>query len=246
MKPSNEQIREQWGIPDWRDTTAYVFTECSEPWRTNLYRWEFLRRRPDYREDWLRYLPQTVKTYRKGALADPWKVAAEFGSVNLHNFICTPEHPEYRVHMAGSVEKYRLAFLINPVFANLQVTFVSTSEPGVMEPGQVVKSPIRSIRWIVPKDCCAIAFNYRLPLKPQLERAEQNLQMLREFLQIRNTNRKRPNKYLDYLRALDAEANGATYEEICKVLSPGKKGTTLRARGEEIVKAAHNTQDALT
>ncbi len=39
----------RWGVPDWRDEGAYPDSE------TTMYewRWQFLRRRPDYREFWL-------------------------------------------------------------------------------------------------------------------------------------------------------------------------------------------------
>src|SRR4051794_6937886 len=39
----------RWGVPDWRDTAAYSRAENT---RLGRWRWEFLRRRQDYREDW--------------------------------------------------------------------------------------------------------------------------------------------------------------------------------------------------
>jgi hypothetical protein len=47
-----------WGVPDWRDEGAYP---KPDDLNSNDWRWEFTRRRPDYREAWLLY---AEKTYR--------------------------------------------------------------------------------------------------------------------------------------------------------------------------------------
>ena len=41
----------EWGIPDWRDPNAYGDTT---QWNKLNWRWEFIRRRDDYREDFLK------------------------------------------------------------------------------------------------------------------------------------------------------------------------------------------------
>ncbi len=46
-----EEYRRKWGIPDWRDAGAYP---NAENMGDRAWRWEFLRRREDYREDWKR------------------------------------------------------------------------------------------------------------------------------------------------------------------------------------------------
>ena len=41
---------DDWGVPDWRKVNAYPEPdELSKKW----WRWEFLRRLQEYREDWL-------------------------------------------------------------------------------------------------------------------------------------------------------------------------------------------------
>jgi hypothetical protein len=209
-KSSREQIRKQWGIPDWRDATAYKLVDCDEPWPTNLWRWQFLRRRPDYRKDWL------------------------------------ASAPHRGVYKAGDWAKYGLRIPLNPALTNIPVTFVSTFESGEMQPGGVYKQTIPTLHLTIPKDCCAIAFNYRLPLKPQLEWAEYNLRAIQEHLQIRNIERKRPDKYTDYLRALDAEAAGATYEQIWRTIRSNSKARNARQCGAGLVNTAHTLQDRIT
>ena len=39
----------EWGVPDWRDDKAYPkLDDISD----RLWRWEFIRRMPDYRDAW--------------------------------------------------------------------------------------------------------------------------------------------------------------------------------------------------
>ena len=45
-----------WGVPDWRDASAYEIDRSPRQWR-----WEFLRRRQDYREDWLMHYEPGVR-----------------------------------------------------------------------------------------------------------------------------------------------------------------------------------------
>ncbi len=48
----NEHLYWNWGVPDWRDESTYLATHklTDRQWR-----WEFMRRRPLYREDWVRW-----------------------------------------------------------------------------------------------------------------------------------------------------------------------------------------------
>lgn len=46
---SPEEYRQKWGVPNWRDASAYpVANDMAD----RAWRWEFLRRRTDYRTDW--------------------------------------------------------------------------------------------------------------------------------------------------------------------------------------------------
>jgi len=47
---SDSSHEDRWGCPDWRDRGAYTLTDESESWR---WKWEFLRRTPDYRDLWM-------------------------------------------------------------------------------------------------------------------------------------------------------------------------------------------------
>ena len=51
MSESHTTARQKWELPDWRDVTAYPRTQDLS---VNEWRWEFLRRRQDYRDDFFR------------------------------------------------------------------------------------------------------------------------------------------------------------------------------------------------
>ena len=53
----------RWGLPDWRETGAYPSSAGTSDAR---WRWEFLRRREDYRELWEKCLPETHRTLTFG------------------------------------------------------------------------------------------------------------------------------------------------------------------------------------
>jgi hypothetical protein len=67
-----------WGVPDWRDADAYPRKMTDRTWR-----WEFLRRRPDYRKAWNECAEKYGGVSRNGvcyALTDsPSKTRRRFG-----------------------------------------------------------------------------------------------------------------------------------------------------------------------
>ena len=83
-----------WGVPDWRDAAAYEVQRSPRQWR-----WEFLRRRQDYREDWLMH----YEPGRKEALAI-------FGNMPLPEGVTSWEEHfsrhAYRRDAIETIEKY--------------------------------------------------------------------------------------------------------------------------------------------
>ncbi len=51
-----------WGVPDWRNASAYP-TADTTPER--IWRWEFLRRREDYRNDWHACKHETYEYFKE-------------------------------------------------------------------------------------------------------------------------------------------------------------------------------------
>lgn len=52
-----------WNVPDWRSADAYPRSEKTADW---IWRWEFLRRREDYRLIWLDYQDNRTEWHAKG------------------------------------------------------------------------------------------------------------------------------------------------------------------------------------
>jgi len=64
MTAKTKKVPKNWNVPNWRDETQYP-----KPDEASLteWRWQFLRRSPEYRKDW--------ETYRKDKY--PYKIAIE-------------------------------------------------------------------------------------------------------------------------------------------------------------------------
>ncbi len=58
----NKALNWNWGVPDWRDERAYFATHNLT---IRQWRWEFMRRRPSYREDWVRWFWQKREDVEK-------------------------------------------------------------------------------------------------------------------------------------------------------------------------------------
>ena len=110
---------DQWGIPDWKDPSTYPDIEKTPK---TVWKWEFLRRREDYRDDWLTYAPLTYQQ----KLGENKTKKKNQGPKCL----VTPEDPNFLAEMPDSQEKYKLALLPNPVNPWPE-NFSFTNEPDV-------------------------------------------------------------------------------------------------------------------
>lgn len=76
--------QKDWGIPDWRNAADYPKRLTHDQWR-----WEFLRRRDDYRQEWndAERVPGFLRHIRRDAnarlLLDPRRPAAEVNQFEL-------------------------------------------------------------------------------------------------------------------------------------------------------------------
>src|SRR4051794_33855706 len=82
-----------WGIPDWRDTSAYGPTR---EWSVSRWHWEFIRRREDCRQD---FITHAEDTYRwKKEFADQVARAQRGDTTNLH--------PSLALHIYSVAHRY--------------------------------------------------------------------------------------------------------------------------------------------
>ena len=207
--------RRMQGLPDWRDAHAYPAVLSDHVWR-----WEFLRRKDEYRRDWRRCYPATVKWYQSHKFAEFFTGRAPGdGRAFADNWGCDSTHPRFLVHMKGSVSKYGLRGLPNPAIAR---------------PDNL---PFEG-RFDVP-----IVFDISEPIEELEQQASRAFKSLKKLYGASNA-RKQRRLWSKYLRALDADADGASYAEICAALDPRSKRP--RARGQEIMKAAYELQELIT
>jgi hypothetical protein len=210
-------MTDKWGIPDWRDAAAYPDSLNDQQWR-----WQFLRRRKDYRKDWKANLPASVAWYREHKTEEFIKgTPLGDGRCFGENFGNGPESQHFRVHMKGSMKKYALDGLRNPALAFCDVSFKQTK-------------PV------------TITFDLSEPIEQQVENCRHILTALKARYAAGRQQRKRRTEWRKYLRALDAHAQGAKNREIWQILSNGSRAENPHARGSDLVKAAEKLRDNFT
>lgn len=195
----------EWGVPNWRDPDGYP----TRPDELHLeqWRWEFLRRRADYREAWLnaepdpklraglRYWPQSQPRFGLHIMYDPREPLPTWKPFHAHF-----RHESYD---AGS-------------YTTFQEIVDGIEEMG-MEGFRKMAERLGDNIWLYD-------FDIREPIKPQIRKAESRLSDLVEFkretenFEPPRQRRIKDNNWPQYLRVLDARAEGATFSEIGKVV----------------------------
>lgn len=194
-----EMTAPRWGVPDWRDESKYPDQD------TPIYEWhwQFLRRRPDYREYWLKHAKAhfenccsfAVHVRRNG---DPdymmpewyrgWVV--EGGVLGGYTSTLDPAFPHYR----GGV--------------------------GVF-PGRLGGRSVWRAEWQAHSEAdraglVSIEFDLNEPLRPQLDCAEKRLEA--DQLERIGANplpgRRHTGKWATYLRVIDARDDRQSWSVI--------------------------------
>jgi len=202
----------EWGLPDWLDARDYGDTRR---WTEGRWRWEFTRRREDFRADFDVGAECTEKHYR--AL-----YTKMFGPAAR---VLTRHDPGF--HSATSVEqvcKYGTA-LFNPRIADqprlsfqapLTKTGVTLGSGDFFSPSVAVMS--------VPNGAAAVRIHLDRPIAPQLAGAMNYLsflQMERHGKQLQS--RRNPRTWLRYLRVLDGRECKASWRGIYEAVLADKK-----------------------
>jgi hypothetical protein len=205
-----------WGVPDWRNAAAYEAQRSPRQWR-----WEFLRRRQDYREDWLMHYEPS----RREALAI-------FGNMPLPEGVTSWEdHYSGIASFPDSAWKYGIAPLVDPsrtcsefeLWQYFQhehpylLRFASRERFGEIEDtGRAV-----------------VVFDLNKPLSEQLRKAERKLRIsqVNKFGSV-SVRRPHEQRWPVYLRAIDARDAGERLETI---------GRDVLGRIDDAAQHARNT-----
>ena len=214
--------REIWNVPDWRDESAYPKPDDLPP---KVWRWEFIRRMPDYRAAWDEAAKREYEIMRR---RDTHQNPSQF---------LTPDSQYFTVGRAvysfpeefNDILKYHNHPFPNPRLTSKQllesslVIFRYNDEEG----GSLVSRPepiAREVRDILFPGRISIEFDLMEPGGPQFDRARARFESLqREYAQKFNFSdqleaklraRQRALLWPRYLRVLDARDEGVNYHEI--------------------------------
>ena len=236
-----------WGLPDWWDAESY---NCPEPgnlgeWDESRWRWEFLRRRGDYRADFEAAL---------AAQPDPLALPADI----------TPEEAGWLIgdgmrawpFTHPGAQRFGLTQFFDPVISEWGVggpEWNSGIEYGGGHGEEWVVAPDGGFAHAPAEHRFAISFDLRRPLNAQLAAAREMLQQAqfdyfaygegardglgpveaeKRAFRMPAASKVHRTKWLLYLRAIDAREADAILSEIAEILPPH--------HGRRDAKAAHN------
>ncbi|MCB1347230.1 MAG: hypothetical protein KDK11_00755 [Maritimibacter sp.] len=231
-----------WGIPDWRDPQAYT---GNESWKLGRWRWEFLRRWSDYREEF-----EVALSEQSDALAVPAGATLDKGHLTGGELRAWP-------FLDWRARRYGLSEFLDPVISDW-FYWIPDFPDGVRIDGRSGKDIEvgRDNRPVVfdADYVLAISFDVRRPLAQQIKKASEYLKGYQKGLfaeealrdgvepgadlwsEVRRRTAPRKlhrTKWLGYLRAIDARADGASLNDIAEHVLP-------HHHGRRDAKAAHN------
>ena len=225
-----------WGLPDWKDPTAYGETSS---WNFMRWRWEFYRRRDDLRSLFDQNAEQTylecVELYSSSewqASSQEWEKAAR---------ILQPHEPGFTADCTTEdCRKFGYVGIPNPRISEQRahVIFAACNYDGDV-PFQLGEGDrfAEGKDWRVTQGEGEVLARFDLdkPLGPQIDAASNFLskrQVQRHGRKLQH--RRHPIKWLTYLRTLDAREVGASWSEISEILlQTAGTGQTARDTWEQ-------------
>jgi hypothetical protein len=211
----------EWGIPDWRDPASYG---DFEKWSDERWHWEFTRRRTDVREFFDQWAASAYAENQLPQPTPPARSTPKERAPHESGFMveCIREEP-WRLGMRF-VPNPRIGLQPHYQFFFDPMRSIATGwrdESDVNETLEIVTTGWREGREVNAPVEVVLSFRLDQPLEPQLKEARNYLRISQranygKLLQLRPL----PEKWLLYLRALDARAAGASLRDIAKALLP--------------------------
>jgi hypothetical protein len=253
----------EWGLPNWRDEAAYGNTGV---WGRHRWRWEFTRRREDYRRDYAMYeslkslpLEEMVEAFAANGLsASPTDPYAPYGLSSFPDPRVS-EQPAMSITFRSrapatafgrksdgdgtatvefSVDTSRTRALSLTVLAgnSFAEAYVWDEAGTIQQVGTFTKYGGVS----VPEGFACVMLDMSKPLDRQWKRISGTLQR-RQKMNVKDT-RAHTRKWLTYLRVLDAREDGCSWDVIAKSGILGKAIATSTENNRR-VKAASDAWD---
>lgn len=229
-KALNGQHHEGGTVPHWKDESTYPRPDGLND---TFWRWEFLRRRSDYRQDWEKYYPQ-LYAFDVACANDPQY------PTRYRKKTFSPDHPAFKARMPNSLEKYHLSGLPNPAVAKpWMLSFDSNygriyfgQGPDWLEGGEEVS--LRLSEWRV-----ATVFDLKKPLPAQIDKVKSDLMEWQKHQVGRNLERRKcRDEWPMYLQVLDAVDLGVPFGEIGRTLLKIQDDEAGEARANQLYKHA--------
>jgi len=217
-----EALDWNWGVPDWRDEEAYFATHdlTDRQWR-----WEFMRRRPLYREDWVRWFWQQREFVEKNEARFRRELGLDWSKDKALETVMPDDFRERCLTgTSGWIKDPSRQFSD----WDLQQFGVGRGEPKAPPRGpKRARTPLswgrddfaaRERRYYESGVWC---FDLTQPLPPQFAIAKAYLAKIQVKLYGKqNTPKPRRAHWPLYLRALDAKDAGAGYDLMARTFWP--------------------------
>jgi hypothetical protein len=214
-------------LPDWRNPKSYGSTKS---WSHDRWRWEFTRRREDYRKDFETTAAATIEKRKTlAALFEDEKYDPEDLDPESSNFIAFGDDKKFQkqyginllVHPKYDFEKFPFAFSNSSPPAGLWVGFGQ----GVIPRRINIRVRPKVKTMTLPEGFAALVVDLTKQLKPQIK------EMMAQLLTVQAgkfgkipSRRKHENKWFTYLRVLDGRAAEAKLKELASITGSGKVG----------------------
>ncbi len=236
----------EWNVPDWRNAKSYGDTAS---WSQKRWRWEFYRRRKDVREYFEKYCEAEYR--RKLEFFSVCPAAFPLGRVQK------VDEPGFFVRVStGDQFRIGYCYLGNPRIANQPDAILFPADQGEQistyhfsdeqsDIGQMLESAgvsltdrqrrklgnsfLRSYPIGLKKGQILVYFETNLPLAPQWKIAKQIIEDEYSFYGKPVQRRAHRQKWLGYLRTIDAREDGASWSEIAEI-HPATAGNEQTAR----------------
>lgn len=233
---------------NWKDPKDYEFANTLNG---KKWAWEFLRRNPDYIQEWKKELPLELERIKE-LLSDPkTKDAPELEGYRKS----TPESRQFFIP-GHSLDKYfkkwGILNLVNPAqdnpFRNPFNQFLSF-ENKTVQGGSIGYSKYIDDNPYDPY--VSVVFDMTHPLTPQIAYAQELLLIIQKDLvkdgkTFINKPKKHKDNLIEYLRILDAKAENVSNEEIARVMFPNLKNEYPGYAGNEKVRKSLKRAEYLT
>lgn len=218
------------GALNWMDEATYP---SPNDLNDSFWRWEFLRRRADYRQDWANFYPQTYE-YNLGCARNPSY------PTRFNKPVFPPDHPAFKARMPNSLEKYHLSGLPNPAIAKpWMLSFDSDYGRIYFGQGPDWMAGGDEVSLCLPEWKVAAVFDLKRPLNGQIEKIKADLTEWQSHqVGKKLERRKRRDEWPLYLRILDALDLGVRPAEIGRVLFHIQHKEEAEARVAQLQKYA--------